>query len=39
MCQPYIESTIIFSDYNDEESQELVVFVGLWKGTSNICTC
>ena len=34
MCQPYIESTIVLSDY-DEESQEFVVFVGLQKDTSS----
>ena len=34
MCQPYIESATALSDY-DEESQEFVVFDGLWKGTSS----
>ena len=32
--QPYIESTAVLSDY-DEESQEFVVFLGLRKGTSS----
>ena len=35
MCQPYIESTTLLSNYYDEESQEFVIFVGLRNGTSN----
>ena len=34
MCQPYIESAVALSDYN-EESQEFVVFLGLRKRTSS----
>ena len=31
MCQPYIESTTVLSDYYDEELQEFHIFVGLRK--------